>query len=271
MKKIPISAKNAEFQIIQALKTNRVKRHQSGEIFIEGIESIKQAAAARMNFTRIIIHNESGLSDWGGQFLRENKTRVIEMSFDLYKELCDRDEPSEMLLTAQVAPKTLQDLSLPRNPFLVIFDRPSDHGNFGALVRSANSFNVDAILVTGHGVDHYDPKVIRASLGSIFHTNIIPVPSTQELTDWLHAEKQRSGIRIIGTDSGGSVSLLDEPLQKPIVLILGNEAKGMSVTLKNMCDQIVSIPLSGAVNSLNVACAGSILLWDVYKNEIGRE
>jgi TrmH family RNA methyltransferase len=62
------------------------------------------------------------------------------------------------------------------------------------------------------------------------------------------------------------VSLLRHPLIKPIAVVLGNEAKGMSVALKNLCDYIVSIPVSGAVNSLNVACAGSIILWDVYKN-----
>ena len=75
-----------------------------------------------------------------------------------------------------------------------------------------------------------------------------------------------NGLNIVGTDSTGETSLLEHPLTRPIAVILGNEAKGMSVALKNLCDQVVSIPVSGVVNSLNVACAGSIILWDVYKN-----
>jgi len=266
MKKIFISVKNSEYQIIQSLKLNRVKRIQLNEVFIEGTESIKQAVSAGMKITRIIVHDESQLSDWGKHLIQTSQGRLIEMTFDLYKGLCDRDEPSEVLVTAKIIPTKLSGLLLPDTPFVLIFDRPSDYGNFGSIVRSANSFNVDAILVVGHGIDYYDPKVIRSSLGSIFHTPIVHVQSMQELKNWLEAQKGKNGLSVIGTDSTGSVSLLDYKLSTPIALVLGNEAKGMSVALKNMCDQVIKIPLSGTVNSLNVACAGSILLWDVYKN-----
>lgn len=266
MKKLLISVKNAEYQIIQALKLNRSKRNQLGEVFVEGTEAIKQVVSAGLEITRIIVYDEANLSDWGKHLIKANNAKLIEMTFDLYKELCDREEPSEILVTAKIQPTALADLPLPQQPFLLIFDRPSDYGNFGSVVRSANSFNVDAVLVIGHGIDPYDPKVIRASLGSIFHTKIAQVPSMQILQDWLEKQKNASQLVVVGTDSTGDVSLIDYPLKKPIAIILGNEAKGMSVALKNMCDLTVKIPLSGAVNSLNVSCAGSILLWDVYKN-----
>lgn len=266
MKKLFISVKNAEYQIIQALKLNRVKRNQLAEVFVEGTEAIKQVVSAGLEITRIIVTDETSLSDWGKHLIKTHNTKLFEMTFDLYKELCEREEPSEILVTAKIQPTALADLPLPEHPFLLIFDRPSDYGNFGSLVRSANSFNVDGILLVGHGIDPYDPKVIRASLGSLFHTKVVQVPSMQALQEWLETQKNASGLLVVGTDSTGSVSLFDHPLQKPIALILGNEAKGMSVALKNMCDLIVQIPLSGAVNSLNVSCAGSILLWDVYKN-----
>lgn len=266
MKKLFISVKNSEYQIVQSLKLNRVKRHQSNEVFVEGTESIKQAVSAGLEITRIIVHDEEKLSDWGKRLIKTHKARFIEMAFDLYKELCDREEPSEILITAKIKPLTLAELSLPEKPFVLILDRPSDYGNFGAIVRSANSFNVDAVFVIGHGIDYYDPKAIRASLGSIFHSKVIHIPSMQALQDWVDNEKRKNNIRLMGTDSTGNVSLLDDKLNKPIALILGNEAKGMSVALKNMCDDVIKIPVSGAVNSLNVSCAGSILLWDVYKN-----
>ncbi len=267
MANLTISTENAEFQIIQSLKLNRAKRHKSKEVFIEGIESIKQAVTAGLEISRIITADLKALSSWSKDLIRSNRSsKIIEMSFELYKSICDREEPSEIVVTARVEPLNLHDLNLPPDPFLLVFDRPSDFGNLGSLIRSANSFGVDALFVIGHGVDFYDPKVIRASLGSVFHSKIIAIPSMQDFETWVSGQKKINNISIVGTDSTGDVSLLSHKLTKPIAIVLGNEAKGMSVALKNMCDYIVSIPISGVVNSLNVSCAGSILLWDVYKN-----
>jgi len=264
---LTITAENAEYQIIQALKLNRNKRAKLGEVFIEGIESIKQVMDAHITITRIITYNYDKLSDWAKAIIKNNKTATtIELSYELYKKLCDREEPTELVVTAKVDQLRLNELELPDNPVVLIFDRPSDHGNFGSILRSANSFNVDAIFVIGHGIDFYDPKVIRSSLGSVFHSKVVAIQSMGELEEWIKAQKEQNGMAIVGTDSTGEESLLTNPLKKPIALILGNEAKGMSVALKQLCDYIVRIPISGDVNSLNVSCAGSIFLWDIYRN-----
>jgi tRNA G18 (ribose-2'-O)-methylase SpoU len=271
VKHILITAENAEFQVIQSLKTNRVKRSKMGEIFIEGVESIKQAVGAGIELTRIITHDADRLSDWAKNLIEAHPgARTIDMSFDLYKKLCDREEPTELIVTAKTRHLSLGGLKLGDNPFVLIFDRPSDHGNFGSIIRSANSFNVDAVFIVGHAIDFYESKVIRASLGSVFHSKIVNIESMKELEDWIQVQKKANGITIVGTDSTGDVSLLDKALTKPIALVLGNEAKGMSVALKGLCDYIISIPISGAVNSLNVSCAGSIFLWDVYRNSAGK-
>ncbi|MBI2332877.1 MAG: RNA methyltransferase [Chloroflexi bacterium] len=267
MPKLTISVENAEFQIIQSLKLNRAKRHKAQEVFVEGIESIKQAVSAGLEITRIITPDLDKLSGWSKDLIRSNpKAKMIEMSFDLYKSLCDRDEPSEIVITAKVDFLSMDDLQLPSKPFVLIFDRPSDMGNLGSLIRSANSFGVDAILIIGHGVDVYDPKVIRSSLGSIFHSRIVNVQSMPEFETWIANQRNTNQLSVVGTDSTGDVSLISHKLARPIAVVLGNEAKGMSVALKELCDYVVSIPVVGAVNSLNVASAGSIILWDVYKN-----
>lgn len=267
MNYLKISAENAEFQIIESLKTNRSKRAKHKEIYIEGIESIKQAFSAGIDITRIITSDLKNLSDWGNQLISNYEdAKIIEMSKTLYKKLCDRDEPAEIVVTARIKILKLADIKLSTLPFVLIFDRPSDHGNFGSITRSANSFNVDSIFILGHGIDFYDPKVIRSSLGSVFHSQIVNIESMDQLRNWIVEKKKETNIQIIGTDSTGSVSLLNNKLQTPIAIILGNEAKGMSVGLKDICDYVTSIPISGDVNSLNVSCAGSIFLWDIYRN-----
>jgi TrmH family RNA methyltransferase len=246
---------------------NRTKRHKTGEVFIEGIESIKQAAVAGLAITRIITADAEKVSGWAKELIHlHREAKVIEMKAGLYASLCDRDEPSEIVITAKVDFPKLEELQLPANPFVLIFDRPSDMGNLGSIIRSANSFGVDAILLIGHGVDVYDPKTIRSSLGSVFHSTIVNIQSMPEFETWISEQKRLNGMSIIGTDSSGDVSLMKHQLAKPVAVVLGNEARGMSVALKNLCDHVVSIPVEGAVNSLNVASAGSIVLWEVYRN-----
>lgn len=269
MKHINISVENSEYQVIESLKNNRKKRKKFKEIFIEGIESIKQASNAGLKFTRVIVNDDKKLSDWGSTFIKSHNNAVmVHMSDKLYNKLSDRNCPSEIIVTAKLPWFSLYDLNLPEKPFILIFDRPSDHGNFGSIVRSANSFNVDAIFVIGHGIDVYEPKVIRSSLGSIFHSKIIHIESINELKAWIDEQKALNGMKILGTDSTGEVKVHNTNLQRPISLILGNEAKGMSIKLQEECDSILSIPISGSVNSLNVSCAGSIFLWEVYRNQL---
>lgn len=267
MRVLRISAANAEYQIIESLKTNRSKRFKHKEIFIEGIEPIKQAILAKMEISRIIFTDMERLSGWAKQLIAAcSNSKIIEMSDNLYKNLSDRHEPTEIIVTVKVKSLTLENAIFREKPFVLICDRPSDHGNFGSIIRSANSFNVDAVFIIGHGIDYYDPKVIRSSLGSIFHTQVIIIESMEQLNAWVRHQKINSNIKVIGTDSTGTVSLLDDTLKVPIALILGNEAKGMSVALKETCDYITKIPISGNVNSLNISCACSIFLWDIYKN-----
>jgi TrmH family RNA methyltransferase len=266
MNKFIINTENSEYQIIQSLKSNRNKRNKLKEIFIEGIECIKQAINANLEITRIIVNDMGNLSNWGKDVIgKYDEAKIIEMSEELYSKLADKAEPSEMLVTAKVKTNTVEDIS-PENPFILLFDRPSDYGNLGSIIRSANAFNVDGIFIIGHGIDIYESKVIRASLGSIFFTKIAIIESMEKLKEYIEMQKKKNNMKIIGTDSSGTLSVNDYKLARPLMVIIGNEAKGISVGLKEVCDSIIKIPMNGNVNSLNVSCAASIIMWEVFKN-----
>jgi TrmH family RNA methyltransferase len=272
-----VDAENAEFQIIQALKLSRSKRAEKGELFIEGIEAVKMAVKAKLEITRIVIsssrvRNPAGstlqpyLSRWAQELIHCNPgARVLEMADSLYEKLCDRSEPLELLVTAKTKSLGLEELRLPENPLILLFDRPSDTGNLGSTLRSINALGGDALFILGHGVDPWDSKVIRSSLGAVFFTPIVVLQSNGELSGFIAEQKDRNGLRVWGTDSKGAVPLGKTAPRRPLLLIIGNEAKGISVALKQFCDEIVSIPLAGDVNSLNAACAAGIFLWEVYR------
>ncbi|MCW7463010.1 TrmH family RNA methyltransferase [Leptospira limi] len=276
LKPLKMSVRNAEFQIISALQTNRTKRSQEKEVFVEGTEPIKQLLTAGWKITRILFRENSNLSSWAKEVIQNQRDALVfEVKDELYVELSEKENPSELIVTAKI--KNQFDLSklskevsiLPKEkPFYLLFDRPSDYGNFGTLLRSADAFLVDIVFVIGHSIDVYDPKVIRSSLGSLFHTKLVFVPNFETLVRFVDSEKKRIGIRVIGTDSSGEFDLRETTLKSPIFLVLGNEKKGMSVQLQSLCDQRVKIPMFGVVNSLNVSCAGSILLWEVTKGRL---
>jgi TrmH family RNA methyltransferase len=267
MNKLSITVENAEYQIIQSLKLNRIKRSKLHEIFVEGIECIKQALDSNIEITRIIIKNINNLSAWGENMIEHHEdVKIIELSNELYNKLAEKTNPSEMLITARVNKNTFNDIHA-ENPFLIAFDRPSDYGNLGTIIRSANAFRVDGIFIIGHGIDIYESKVIRASLGSIFFTRIVMVESMETLIEYIKGQKMKNGMEIVGTDSTGTISVKDYKIRRPVMVIVGNEAKGMSIKLKNICDKIVKIPMEGNINSLNVSCAASIIMWEIYKNE----
>ncbi|GHV69754.1 rRNA methyltransferase [Spirochaetia bacterium] len=276
---IAVTAENAEYQIIRALKLNRAKRNQTGEVFIEGTEGIKQAHSAGLKFTRIISvidgDGDGPLSGWAKALITSHgETRIIGMPQGLYRALCDRENPSELLACVEMRPAKLDALRLPPNPFILAFDRPGDFGNLGSAIRSANAFGVDAVFIIGHGVDIFEPKVIRASLGSVFHTPAVYIESMAMLQDFIRGQKEKNGLLVAGTDSTGAITLpewkqIHADRLKPLLLVIGNEARGMSIALKALCDEVISIPIIGQVNSLNAACAASILLWEVFKERAG--
>ncbi|MDF3820192.1 TrmH family RNA methyltransferase [Leptospira sp. 96542] len=262
-----ISTENAEFQILSALKSNRTKRSQTNEVFVEGTESIKQLIRANWEITRIVFLEGKKLSDWAESILkRYSHVRRIRMSENIFTKLSEKENPAELILTAKIKTHTLEGVEYKKNPVYLLFDRPSDLGNFGSILRTADAFGISAVFVMGHSIDVYDPKVIRSSLGSLFHTKLILIKSTDQLENFIQAEKIKNGLFVVGSDSTGKSTLGHIELCPPILIILGNEAKGMSVYLQSICDEIVNIPMFGTVNSLNVASAGSILLWEAVKN-----
>jgi tRNA G18 (ribose-2'-O)-methylase SpoU len=268
VKTLRVSRRNSTFQVLQALKTNRAKRNELDEVFVEGIAAIKGAVLAGRTIRKLVYTDYDGLSEWGRRLVAgSGDAQCIALDRDLYGELCDRNEPSEILATVGRESLALERVRLPRNPFVVVVDRPGNHGNLGSLVRSADAFGVDLLVTLGHAVDLYDPVVIRASMGGIFFLPVCHEQSTKTLGGWIGRIRATCPrLAVVGTDSKGDVSLPeDEAVSRPVILVVGNEAKGLSVELRTMVDRMVRIPMQGRVDSLNVACAASIAMYEIAR------
>ena len=268
-----LSARNDTYQVLESLKTNRRARSKRNLIFVEGVAPINAAVASGVAAEIVVVPAARRLSGWANDTItRLRAKRLIEVDEPLFAELSDRGTPSELLAILDRPDVRLEEITVDAGSVVVILDRPSNHGNLGSIVRTSDAFGVRAVITTGHCVDHFDPAVIRASLGAVFTTPVVHEPSTVALQEWIAARKRaRPGVAVIGTDSKGPVSLAGAQITRPTVVMFGNEATGLSPALREIASAIVSIPIPGHVDSLNLACAAGIVLYSLCTHVAGRE
>ena len=146
----------------------------------------------------------------------------------------------------------------------MVFDRPASPGNLGTIIRSCDALHVDGLVITGHAADLYDPETISATTGSFFALPVVRLPSRKELMPWFATIEQTIGsFQIVGSSAKAEEEITTHDFTKPTILVIGNETWGLSAGYKELCDSIVRIPIYGSATSLNVACAASVMLYEI--------
>ncbi|MBE0696453.1 MAG: rRNA methyltransferase [Anaerolineaceae bacterium] len=262
---IQIHTKNSEFQYIETLRRNRVKRNQSKEFFVEGVRSIDQALNNSWSINAFVYTREKRLSNWAERILENSKAKKhYELPAHLLKEVSQREDPSELIALVAMPKDELARIPVRENPLIVVLDRPILPGNIGSVIRSCDALRVDGLLITGHSADLYDPETIRATTGSFFSIPTVRLPSHRELIPWIEMMKDRfTELRIVGTSAKATVPIDAFNFRLPTVLLAGNETHGISENYRELCDELTTIPMSGSASSFNLACAVSIMLYEI--------
>jgi TrmH family RNA methyltransferase len=254
---------NNVFQRLEVLKRNRTRRRQYGELFVEGVRPIQRLVDAGWPVRSVCSEDGRALSGWARSILATSGAEHhFRLAPELMELLSDREQPSELLLVAELRTCRLEDLALPDDLLVVVLDRPTSPGNVGTVIRSADALGAHAVVVTGHAADPYEPRAIRASMGSLFSLPLVEIGGPAELERWLAG---RPAVQVVGTDSGGDAVLRDVDLRRPTVLVVGNEAAGASHGLRALCGTVARVPMAGAADSLNMAVAASIVLYEASR------
>ena len=250
-----VTTRNAAFQQWQALLTNRTKRQRAGEFLVQGVRPITLAHQHGWQL-RTLLHAATGpRSRWAEELLAGHER--AELSPELMRELGGKDE-QELIAVVGLRPDALDRIPQHGTSLVVVFDRPSTPGNLGTLIRSADAFGADGVVVTGHAADPYDPRAVRASTGSLFAVPVVRVPSHREVLDWAQGQ-------LVATDEGGDTDVADADLTGPTVVLVGNETSGLSAAWREAADRAVRIPIGGAASSLNAAAAGTVVLYEAAR------
>jgi TrmH family RNA methyltransferase len=265
---VRIYSENATFQLIEALRRNREKRQQQRQFLVEGVRPINLAVARGWTINGWLYSPECGLSTWASDQVTGGTAPVhYHLAEHLLTKLSGKEESSELLALVAIPPDDLGRIPLRSDLLVLVFDRPSSPGNLGAILRSADALGAHGLILTGHAVDLYEPETVSASVGTLFTIPAIRLPSPRELEPWFATIQQRIGpFRLVGASARAEQTIAQHDWRSPTVLVIGNESSGLSAHYRNRCDTLVAIPQVGAATSLNVACAVSILLY-----EIGRQ
>ena len=219
--------------------------------------------------------------DQSDTFLVETKHLVLEAYKEgLVKELIlEQNELFPLDVdTLYVSPEVLKKLSSTNTPSKVmavvykkkeidrvgekvlILDNIQDPGNLGTIIRSAVAFNIDTIVLSNDTVDLYNPKVVRSNQGMMFHVNIIK----RDIISFIH-ELKNEGYKIVGTKVTNGHDVRYAKIYSHFALIIGNEGKGISYDVDNLCDEYLYIKMDNNCESLNASVAASILMYEISK------
>jgi TrmH family RNA methyltransferase len=258
-----VTSRNARFQQWQTLLTNRQKRQRAGRFLVQGVRPITLAAEQGWQIEELLVDGDRRLSRWAEQLLRDTDAEVVALPTDLLAELGEKDEDAapELLAVVAMRPDDLSRIPVTDDFLAVAFDRPTQPGNLGTLIRSADAFGAGGVVVTGHAADVYDPRTVRASTGSLFGLPTVRTQSQRDVLEWLTG----TGVTIIGTDEDGDTDLEDYDFCAPTLIVVGNETVGMSTGWREACDRVLSIPMSGTASSLNAANAATVVLYEAAR------
>ncbi|MBU2438227.1 MAG: 23S rRNA (guanosine(2251)-2'-O)-methyltransferase RlmB [Acidobacteria bacterium] len=196
--------------------------------------------------------------------VRLAKNRGVPVSL-VPRPVLDRMEQGHQGIIARIVLKsfsTLEDiLAGASRPFLLLLDEITDPQNFGALIRTAECAGVDGIIVPERRSSGLTEVVYRVSAGAAQHVPIAPVKNLARTMD----ELKKAGIWLVGAESGGDNEWDEFDFTLPTGIVLGSEGRGLRPLVRRSCDAVLSLPLAGRVNSLNVAAAAAVFLYEVVR------
>lgn len=239
---------------------DRKTRDETGSFLIEGYRELKRAIDAKWEMESIFYCPEWFLGDNEQELLVRGQCALYECSKEVFAKLSYRDRPDGLLAVARQVHLHLEDLTLSKKPFLLIAESIEKPGNLGTILRSCDAAGVDAVVVCDPTTDIYNPNAVRSSIGTLF---TLPIIETTSL-DALSFLKQHR-ITIAAATPQGDCEYTDADLNMPLAIAMGTEQYGLSELWMKQAALRVKIPMFGIADSLNVASATTLLLYEVVR------
>ncbi len=261
------SRNNPRVKEVRLLKQAKIRR-QSGFCvvegiwhFIEAVESWRQGGYAtliRVFFAPKLLRSQLALQTIEEVSRQGIPCYAVEES--VFCSMTDKENPQGVLAIVRLRQLSLMNIDLQEIKWMVALVEPQDPGNVGTILRTMDAVGAQALFILDGGVDPFHPEMTRASMGTIFWIPILRI-SFQEMINWAALNE----IYIYGTSAHATkLYTAMERYQQPCILLLGNEREGLSEPQRQACHELLRIPMSGRVSSLNLATAAGVMLYHMW-------
>jgi len=262
MEQLLTSAKNPKIKHAFGLR-NRRERDAEGVTLLEGYRELSRALDAGIQIIETYHSPEMYLGENEGDLIRrlaEKGSDIFACTPEIITKLAYRDRPEGLIAVAKMTRKTLNDIPAKKDGLYLVAETIEKPGNLGSILRSADAAGVTAVIVCDKQTDIYNPNVIRASTGAIFSVPLAEASSAETL-EWL----QNLGIHTLAATPHTDKRHTDADMSSGVAIIVGAEQHGLSSFWMDSADLKVVIPMLGKMDSLNVATAATILLYEAAR------
>lgn len=254
--KFVTSLQNPLVKKVSALKEKSRERKKTGLFVIEGQKELALAIRGGYQIESLLtcpeITNDLSIEKPVGQH--------VELSMEVYEKLAHRTSTEGVLALAKAKKHDLTSIQLKEDPLILVAEAPEKPGNIGALLRTADAANLDAVLIANPKGDLYNPNIIRSSVGCVFTTQI-GMAHSDEIIRFL----RKHDIKIFSAALSASKNYLDVDFRGPSAITVGTESVGLSSIWLNSSSQNIVIPMQGQIDSMNVSVSAAILIFEAKR------
>jgi len=260
------SLQNPRVKSAVKLRTGRGRAEQD-RIVVDGVREISRALSAGVELIEAFVCPEACGKEARDLVtaLSSRAVKMLTITPAVFEKLAFGKRAEGLVAIAQTPHTSLDDIDLRDEPLVAVLEDVEKPGNVGAVLRSADAAGVSALVVADGRTDLYNPNAIRASLGAIFSLPVCAAASVQTLT-WL----RRHGMRIFATRVDGTTCYTDVSFRGPCAIVLGNETEGLSDLWRADDITALSLPMLGAVDSLNVSTTAAVLFYEALRQRSSR-
>ncbi|WP_430467750.1 TrmH family RNA methyltransferase [Winogradskyella ouciana] len=246
-------------QLVQ-LKDKSRERKKTNQFLIEGKRELSLAIKGGYKIETLLFFPDL-FSESEAKSMSSYGIEIIEISKEVFQKLAHRDSTEGVIAVVNSKSHQLENLEFSsKNPLILVAEAPEKPGNVGALLRTADAANVDAVIIANPKSDLYNPNIIRSSVGCVFTTEIA-VASTEEAIAFL----QKYNFNIFSAILQESKPYHTQDYTLPTAIVVGTEATGLTQEWRDAAKQNISIPMQGVIDSMNVSVAAGILIFEAKR------
>jgi TrmH family RNA methyltransferase len=254
------SLQNPRVKHIVKLRDDKRQRQKDGLMLVEGYDEIQHALSAGYQPQTLLTSPELAARQ-----MDEVASEIITVNRAVFEKMSYRENPDGWLAVFPIPQTSLGDLKLNELPLVIVAESIEKPGNLGAILRTADAAQVDALLVCDPRVDLWNPNVVRASRGAVFSVPVVECDNASAL-EWLKTRK----MRVLAATPSAQVAYSDVNMREPIAIAVGTEAEGLSDFWISNADVKVKIPMQGKVNSLNVSVSTALIVYEAVRQRTTR-